>query len=253
MNRFLTRGLLPVALVLSACDRASTPRASGTVPVDRMTGTVSMSAAGPADAASDLLTGRTLTLDVGARGWDNGQGGLGYTAHYGFDVSPVASTVIDAAYKYSISLPRQVPASSLTPATGIWTTDPFTAGTCAPAVKQFSDPAMNLGMATLRVLPGGPLTRQIDVGFPLEWRSRAPVADLVMQGLVYADRAGSVNVQYDCVSQFNFRKKSDTQLSLQAGWNVLILHSVERGGTEATGAFYAYEMRSRPLSATGEA
>ncbi len=110
---------------------------------------------------------------------------------------------------------------------------------------------MNLGMGTLRVLSGGALSRDVEVSWPLTWRSTDPIRDVVEQGLVYADRAGTVKVQYDCVSFYHFRMTSDTRLSLQAGWNVLIRHSVEDGGS-GNGAVYAYESRSRPLVASGE-
>jgi len=111
---------------------------------------------------------------------------------------------------------------------------------------------MHLGMGTLRVLSGGALGRDVEVGWPLTWRSSDPIRDVVDQGLVYADRAGTVTVQYDCVSIYHFRMTSDTRLSLQAGWNVLVKHSVEDGGS-GNGAVYAYELRSRPLVASGEA
>ena len=110
---------------------------------------------------------------------------------------------------------------------------------------------MNLGIGILRVLPGGALTRGIDVGWLPDWRQRNnSLIEVVAQGLVYADRAGSVSVQYDCVSGLGFRMKSDTRLSLQAGWNVLEKRSVEVGVPEPGGVANAYEFRSRPLPAT---
>jgi hypothetical protein len=82
-------------------------------------------------------------------------------------------------------------------------------------------------------------------------RMTGPVFDLITQGLVRADRAGRVSVQHDCVSEFGLRVKSDTELTLQAGWNVLIKHSVE-GGTGETGAMNTYDFHARSATATGE-
>ncbi|GGO22385.1 hypothetical protein GCM10008949_09590 [Deinococcus humi] len=211
----------------------------------QMTGHVLVTFPNPPERPSDLLIGRTLTLEVGVRGWNEN---LGSTAFYGFGAQPVASTVIDTASRYALTLPDQVSASSLAPVTEFWTTTPFTSGTCSVQTQQYSDPAMNLGLGTLRVLAGGALTKTGNVGWPVDSLS-TPVRDEVTQALVYADRAGTVKVQYDCISEFDFRKKSDTQLTLQAGWNVLVKHSVESGGP---GAVYAYEVRSRPVAATGE-
>ncbi|MGY2896155.1 hypothetical protein [Deinococcus sp. UYEF24] len=246
MHRSLSSGLLLlVLLVTSACDRSPVPMSSTPAPVPDalMTGSVSMS------PASDVLVGRTLTLNVGTRGWDEN---LGSTSYYGFAVPPVSSTVIGTDHTYTLTLPRQVSAVSLAPVTWFWSKDPFTQGTCSVQVEHYSDATMKLGMGTLRVLTGGTLTRDVEVSWPPDWQSTDPVRNVVDQGLVYADRAGSVTVQYDCVSSSHFRMKSDTQLSLQAGWNVLVKHSVEEGGTNEGDATYAYELRSRPLVTTGE-
>ncbi|QLG13273.1 hypothetical protein HLB42_20270 (plasmid) [Deinococcus sp. D7000] len=249
MNRSLTRGLLLVTLVLAACDRASIPQepALGLVPTQQMIGTVSRVTDGAPDAVSNVLVGRTLALEVGTRGWDEN---LGSTAYYGFGAQPVASTVIDAASRYTLTLPDLVPAASLAPVTGFWTTTPFKGGACSVQTQQYSDPAMRLGLGTLRVLAGGALTDTGNVGWPLVFRSTEPVRDYVMQGLVYADRAGTVNVRYDCVNEFGtFTMKSDTQLALRAGWNVLVRRTMLRGGLDG---MFAYETRSRPVAATGE-
>jgi hypothetical protein len=252
MKQILLGGpLVLVALVISACDQTPLPQVAVPQPVTekRIAGTVSMTVASSPDASSDVLTGRTLTLEVGTRGWNEN---LGSTALYGFDAKPVSSTIIDTTHAYSLTLPNQVSASALAPISSFWTTTPFSSGTCSVQSQQYSDLTMNIGLGTLRVLAGGNLTRKVDVGLPTDWRSRTPVADVVSQALVYADRAGNVSVAYDCTSEFNFRMKSDTKLSLQAGWNVLVKHSVESGGTGTTGTVYTYEVRSRPLSTIGE-
>ncbi|WP_156039545.1 hypothetical protein [Deinococcus marmoris] len=250
--------MLLALFVVSACDR--TPALQDIVPSPMggqwMTGTLAVDNTESPGAASDVFVGRTLTLEVGIRGWNEN---LASTASFGFDTQPVSRTIVDAKHRYSLALPAQVPATFLAPVTGFWTTTSVINGICTGQIAQYSDPAMKLGMGTLRVRPSGSLVRTVDVALLTDWRSQVPIIDVVTQGLVYADRAGSVNVQYDCrveyapTEGFYFRTKSDTKLSLQAGWNVLVRHGVEDGNTDPKGGMYTYELRSRPVAATGEA
>ncbi len=89
-------------------------------------------------STSEVLIGRTLTLNVGTRGWNEN---LSSTGYYGAAVPPVSTTVIRPGQAFTLALPGQLPVDLLWPVTRFWTSDPFSQGTCSVQAEQYSDPA----------------------------------------------------------------------------------------------------------------
>lgn len=197
-----------------------------------------------ADGAQQILF-----FYAGSKGWNEN---ITSVNHYGFSASPIAKTIINNDLSYRLTLPDVTDASQLAPVGDLWQTDPFFSGSCTVSSAQFSDPKMRLSFGIFRMSITGQTIKRIDLGLKWEPNIGPSSRESISRGLIYADRAGTVTVLYDCTSSLNFRMASDTQLNLNAGWNVIEKRSLEYSEPSPTRPQYSYVTRSRPINSAGE-